>query len=130
MDQTGQHARIAAWFLIRGIVATGASCATCPFKEPKSTLSFNSAAGDAGAATVCGKSLSSESPAWLSLMRDKYAVWVKFGFGRTSHGRTSWSAANGSELTLDDAMDQIVSGEIRDGKTIMLLQYAKLNLFS
>ncbi len=34
------------------------------------------------------------------------------------------------ELTLDEALAQITSGEIRDGKTIMLLQYAKLNLFS
>jgi nudix-type nucleoside diphosphatase (YffH/AdpP family) len=33
------------------------------------------------------------------------------------------------ELSLDDAMNRIASGEIRDGKTIMLLQYAKLNIF-
>lgn len=31
------------------------------------------------------------------------------------------------ELTLDDAMHKITAGEIKDGKTIMLLQYAKLN---
>lgn len=31
------------------------------------------------------------------------------------------------EMTLDEAMDKIRSGEIADGKTIMLLQYAKLN---
>jgi nudix-type nucleoside diphosphatase (YffH/AdpP family) len=31
------------------------------------------------------------------------------------------------ELTLDAALAQIETGEIRDGKTIMLLQYAKLN---
>ena len=30
------------------------------------------------------------------------------------------------EITLDDAMEMIESGEIKDGKTIMLLQYAKL----
>jgi len=31
------------------------------------------------------------------------------------------------ELTLDEAMTMIQSGEINDGKTIMLLQYAKLH---
>jgi len=31
------------------------------------------------------------------------------------------------EITLDKAMQMIESGEIKDGKTIMLLQYAKLN---
>jgi len=31
------------------------------------------------------------------------------------------------ELKLDDAMGMITTGEIKDGKTIMLLQYAKLN---
>lgn len=31
------------------------------------------------------------------------------------------------EITLDRAMQMISEGEIRDGKTIMLLQYAKLN---
>ncbi len=31
------------------------------------------------------------------------------------------------EITLDKAMEMIVNGEIKDGKTIMLLQYAKLN---
>ena len=34
------------------------------------------------------------------------------------------------ELELEDALNRITSGEIRDGKTIMLLQYAKLHLFS
>ena len=33
------------------------------------------------------------------------------------------------ELTIEDAMAMIASGKIRDGKTIMLLQYAALNLF-
>jgi nudix-type nucleoside diphosphatase (YffH/AdpP family) len=33
------------------------------------------------------------------------------------------------ELELEDAISRIASGEIRDGKTIMLLQYAKLHLF-
>ena len=33
------------------------------------------------------------------------------------------------EHTIDEAMAMIVSGEIRDAKTIMLLQYAALNLF-
>jgi nudix-type nucleoside diphosphatase (YffH/AdpP family) len=32
------------------------------------------------------------------------------------------------ELNFDDAYKMIESGEIKDGKTIMLLQYAKLNL--
>ena len=31
------------------------------------------------------------------------------------------------EINFDDAMEMISSGEIKDGKTIMLLQYAKLN---
>jgi nudix-type nucleoside diphosphatase (YffH/AdpP family) len=31
------------------------------------------------------------------------------------------------ELKLDDAMNMISNGEIKDGKTIMLLQYARLN---
>jgi GDP-mannose pyrophosphatase NudK len=31
------------------------------------------------------------------------------------------------EITLDKAMEMITTGEIKDGKTIMLLQYAKLN---
>ena len=31
------------------------------------------------------------------------------------------------EITLDKAMEMINTGEIKDGKTIMLLQYAKLN---
>ncbi len=31
------------------------------------------------------------------------------------------------EITLDKAFDMIGNGEIRDGKTIMLLQFAKLN---
>lgn len=31
------------------------------------------------------------------------------------------------EIKLDDAMQMIGSGEIKDGKTIMLVQYAKLN---
>ncbi len=31
------------------------------------------------------------------------------------------------ELTLDEAMAKVASGQICDGKTIMLLQYAKLN---
>ena len=34
------------------------------------------------------------------------------------------------ELELEDAISRIASGEIIDGKTIMLLQYAKLHLFS
>ncbi len=33
------------------------------------------------------------------------------------------------ELDLDAALQMILSGEIKDGKTIMLLQYAKLYLF-
>jgi nudix-type nucleoside diphosphatase (YffH/AdpP family) len=33
------------------------------------------------------------------------------------------------EMTIDDAMGAIVRGEIQDGKTIMLLQYASLHLF-
>ena len=33
------------------------------------------------------------------------------------------------ELDLDDALRKIGTGEIRDGKTIMLLQYATLHLF-
>jgi len=33
------------------------------------------------------------------------------------------------EMKLDDALGKIQTGEIRDGKTIMLLQYARLNLF-
>ncbi|AFD06249.1 GDP-mannose pyrophosphatase NudK [Solitalea canadensis] len=31
------------------------------------------------------------------------------------------------EITIDEAMKMIASGEIKDGKTIMLLQYIKLN---
>lgn len=31
------------------------------------------------------------------------------------------------ELDIDKAMDMVISGEIKDGKTIMLLQYIKLN---
>ena len=34
------------------------------------------------------------------------------------------------ELSFDDALGRIASGEIRDGKTIMLLQYAALHLFA
>jgi len=34
------------------------------------------------------------------------------------------------ELELDEALGKIETGEIRDGKTIMLLQYAKLHLFA
>jgi nudix-type nucleoside diphosphatase (YffH/AdpP family) len=33
------------------------------------------------------------------------------------------------ELHIDEAMEMIARGDIRDGKTIMLLQYAALNLF-
>ncbi len=33
------------------------------------------------------------------------------------------------ELSFDDALNRIASGEIRDGKTIMLLQHAALHLF-
>jgi nudix-type nucleoside diphosphatase (YffH/AdpP family) len=33
------------------------------------------------------------------------------------------------ELTMDEAQAKIGSGEIRDGKTIMLLQYAALHIF-
>ena len=33
------------------------------------------------------------------------------------------------ELSFDDALGRIASGEIRDGKTIMLLQYAALHVF-
>jgi len=33
------------------------------------------------------------------------------------------------ELDIDDALAMVSSGEIKDGKTIMLLQYAKLHLF-
>jgi nudix-type nucleoside diphosphatase (YffH/AdpP family) len=33
------------------------------------------------------------------------------------------------ELSFDDALARVASGEIRDAKTIMLLQYAALNLF-
>jgi GDP-mannose pyrophosphatase NudK len=33
------------------------------------------------------------------------------------------------ELSFDDALRRIASGEIRDGKTIMLLQYAALHVF-
>jgi GDP-mannose pyrophosphatase NudK len=33
------------------------------------------------------------------------------------------------ELTIDEATGKVASGEIRDGKTIMLLQYAALHLF-
>ena len=34
------------------------------------------------------------------------------------------------ELNIEDALEKISLGEIRDGKTIMLLQYAKLHLFA
>lgn len=34
------------------------------------------------------------------------------------------------ELTLEQALEKIASGEIRDGKTIMLLQYAALKIFT
>ena len=34
------------------------------------------------------------------------------------------------ELGIDDALAMIASGEIRDAKTIMLLQHAALHLFS
>lgn len=34
------------------------------------------------------------------------------------------------ELTLEQALEKIASGEIRDGKTIMLLQYAALRIFA
>jgi nudix-type nucleoside diphosphatase (YffH/AdpP family) len=34
------------------------------------------------------------------------------------------------ELDLDDALQKVLDGEIKDGKTIMLLQYAKLYLFA
>jgi GDP-mannose pyrophosphatase NudK len=33
------------------------------------------------------------------------------------------------EMTIEAALGKIASGEIRDGKTIMLLQYAALHLF-
>lgn len=33
------------------------------------------------------------------------------------------------EFSIDDALGMIASGQIRDGKTIMLLQYAALHLF-
>ena len=33
------------------------------------------------------------------------------------------------ELSFDDALARVASGEIRDAKTIMLLQYAALHLF-
>jgi hypothetical protein len=33
------------------------------------------------------------------------------------------------ELTIDEALEKIAGGEIRDGKTIMLLQYAALRIF-
>jgi hypothetical protein len=33
------------------------------------------------------------------------------------------------ELDLDQALQKVMAGEIQDGKTIMLLQYAKLYLF-
>jgi predicted RNase H-like HicB family nuclease len=34
------------------------------------------------------------------------------------------------EMRLDDALDKVAAGEIRDGKTIMLLQYARLHFFA
>lgn len=34
------------------------------------------------------------------------------------------------EITIDEALSMIASGEIRDGKTIMLLQYAAMHLFA
>jgi GDP-mannose pyrophosphatase NudK len=34
------------------------------------------------------------------------------------------------ELSFDDALARMASGEIRDGKTIMLLQYAALHVFA
>ena len=34
------------------------------------------------------------------------------------------------ELTIEDAMDAVASGEIQDGKTIMLLQHAFIHLFN
>jgi nudix-type nucleoside diphosphatase (YffH/AdpP family) len=34
------------------------------------------------------------------------------------------------ELSFDDALGRVASGEIRDAKTIMLLQYAALHLFA
>ena len=34
------------------------------------------------------------------------------------------------ELSFDEALRQVASGEIRDGKTIMLLQFAALHLFA
>jgi hypothetical protein len=33
-------------------------------------------------------------------------------------------------MTIEDALTKIASGEIRDGKTIMLLQHAALHLFA
>ena len=36
----------------------------------------------------------------------------------------------GMELSFEDALGRIASGEIRDGKTIMLLQYAALHVFA
>ena len=34
------------------------------------------------------------------------------------------------EMTIDEAIGAMESGEIQDGKTIMLLQYAVIHLFS
>jgi GDP-mannose pyrophosphatase NudK len=55
------------------------------------------------------------------------------------YSRTQRSSAGGGveeedievlELAFDDALGRIASGEIRDGKTIMLLQYAALHVFA
>ncbi len=34
------------------------------------------------------------------------------------------------ELPFEEAYDQIRSGDIKDAKTVLLLQYAKINLFT
>ena len=51
------------------------------------------------------------------------------GQRRTDGGGVEEEDIEVMELSFDDALRGIASGEIRDGKTIMLLQYAALNLF-
>ena len=51
------------------------------------------------------------------------------GQRRTAGGGVEEEDIEVMELSFDDALRGIASGEIRDGKTIMLLQYAALNLF-
>jgi nudix-type nucleoside diphosphatase (YffH/AdpP family) len=69
------------------------------------------------------------SPGSVTEILHFFVADYSHGQRRTDGGGVEEEDIEVLELPFDEALRGVATGEIRDGKTIMLLQYAALNLF-